>query len=83
MRAEPIAALYATGRVSHVGAFVELEDQMCLMTAAGYEGEGSPDRCDALVWALTHLFPAINTKVEPVRAPPRDRPPSANAWMGA
>lgn len=57
VRAEPIAAHYALGNVSHVGAYPELERQMCQVTAAGYEGEGSPDRCDALVWALTHLFP--------------------------
>src|SRR3546814_4573392 len=50
VRAEPISALYSLGRVSHIGAFPKLEDQMCQMTAAGYEGEGSPDRCDALVW---------------------------------
>ena len=62
VRAEPIAALYSLGRVSHVGTFPKLEDQMCLMTAAGYEGEGSPDRVDALVWALTELFPALTTK---------------------
>jgi phage terminase large subunit-like protein len=55
-RAEPVAALYEQGRVSHVGMFAELEDQMCAMTPAGYEGEGrSPDRADALVWALTEL----------------------------
>jgi phage terminase large subunit-like protein len=46
-------------RVSHVGTFAKLEDQMCQMTAAGFEGQGSPDRCDALVWGLTELFPNI------------------------
>ena len=55
VRAEPIAALYEQGKVSHVGAFDDLEDQMCSMTPAGYVGEGSPDRADALVWALTEL----------------------------
>ena len=64
VRAEPISALYKTGRVSHVGTFNELEDQMCKMTAGGYEGEGSPDRCDALVWAMTELFPALTQKKE-------------------
>ena len=62
VRAEPIAALYATGRVSHVGTFDKLEDQMCQMTAGGYEGSGSPDRCDALVWAITELMPNIVRK---------------------
>lgn len=54
-RAEPIAALYEQGKVSHAGHFKELEDQLCSMTAAGFVGEGSPDRADALVWALTEL----------------------------
>jgi len=64
VRAEPISALYKTGRVSHVGTFPELEDEMCKMTAGGYEGEGSPDRCDALVWAMTELFPSMVEKKE-------------------
>lgn len=55
-RAEPIAALYEQGRVSHVGGFAALEDQLCAMTPSGYVGEGSPDRADALVWALTELM---------------------------
>lgn len=55
-RAEPVAALYEQGRVSHVGSFPELEDQMCQIDASGYIGEGSPDRADALVWALTELM---------------------------
>ena len=53
-RAEPIAALYAQRRVKHVAAFAELEDEMC---AFGVESGGkSPDRVDALVWALTDLM---------------------------
>lgn len=55
-RAEPIAALYEQQRVSHVGSLPSLEDQMCAMTPSGYVGEGSPDRADALVWALTELM---------------------------
>jgi predicted phage terminase large subunit-like protein len=54
VRAEPIAALYEQGRVSHVGAFPELEDQMC--TFVPDEVSFSPDRVDALVWALTELM---------------------------
>lgn len=56
-RAEPVAALYEQGRVRHCGFFARLEDQMCLMTPdfdrgrAGY----SPDRVDALVWAVSSL----------------------------
>ena len=55
-RAEPVAALYEQGRVSHIGSLPELEDQMCLFGTNGYTGEGSPDRADALVWALTELM---------------------------
>ncbi len=55
-RAEPVAALYEQGRVSHLRGLGALEDQMCKMTARGYEGRGSPDRVDALVWALTDLM---------------------------
>lgn len=56
VRAEPISALYEQGRVSHVGPFPDLEDQLCNFTASGYVGEGSPDRADATVWALTELM---------------------------
>jgi phage terminase large subunit-like protein len=58
VRAEPISALYEQGRVHHVGPFLRLEDQMCAFTVdfnrreMGY----SPDRVDALVWALTELM---------------------------
>jgi phage terminase large subunit-like protein len=57
-RAEPVAALYERGRVRHVGAFPVLEDELCgLIAGGGYEGPGrSPDRADALVWALSALM---------------------------
>ncbi|HWA30699.1 MAG TPA: terminase family protein [Rhizomicrobium sp.] len=59
-RAAPIAALYERGLVHHIGALPELEDQMCQ-----YDGTGkSPDRMDALVWALTELFP-LERRAEP------------------
>lgn len=63
-RAEPVAALYEQGRVHHVGALDTLEDQMVSFTsdfdrkAQGY----SPDRVDALVWAITELFPAMTKR---------------------
>ena len=59
IRAEPIASLYSLGKISHVGTFNELEDQMCLMTAGGYDGKGSPDRVCSMVWGFTELFPAL------------------------
>ncbi|MBQ7404216.1 MAG: PBSX family phage terminase large subunit [Lentisphaeria bacterium] len=53
LRAEPIAAMYERGLVHHVGVFPLLEDEMC--NFCGTDGESSPDRLDALVWALTEL----------------------------
>ncbi|MFC3569404.1 terminase family protein [Paracoccus sp. TOH] len=55
LRAEPVAALYEQGRVHHLRGLGVLEDQMCRMTVAGYGGRGSPDRLDALVWAIHEL----------------------------
>jgi phage terminase large subunit-like protein len=51
-RAEPVAAFYEQGRVSHVGGFTALEDEMCSVIGEG----ASPDRLDALVWAVTELM---------------------------
>jgi phage terminase large subunit-like protein len=82
-RAEPVAALYEQGRLHHLGAFARLEDQLCAFTpdfdraAAGY----SPDRVDALVWAVTELLvephsgDAIFEAYRRLAAPPPD--PSA------
>ena len=69
-RAEPVAALYEQGRVHHLRGLGRLEDQMCAMTAQGYEGKGSPDRVDALVWALHELMiaPAAKWRRPQVRA---------------
>lgn len=79
-RAEPIAAIYERGKVCHVGEFPELEDQMCSFTidfdrnAQGY----SPDRVDALVWAMTDLFPDVTDRVPD---PARFAMPRARGWM--
>jgi phage terminase large subunit-like protein len=56
LRAEPVAALYEQGRVAHVRGLAQLEEQMCQMAVTGWRGKGSPDRLDALVWALTELM---------------------------
>lgn len=55
-RAEPVAALYEQKRVHHVALMPQLEDQMTQITGEGFMGNGSPDRVDALVWALTELM---------------------------
>lgn len=59
VRAEPISALYANGKVRHVGYFPELEDELMGFTTTGYAGERSPNRADALVWAISELFPGL------------------------
>jgi Phage terminase large subunit/Terminase RNaseH-like domain len=55
-RAEPIAAIYEKGIISHVGVFADLEDQLFAMTPSGFMGDKSPDRADALVWGLTEIM---------------------------
>ncbi len=55
LRAEPVATLYEQGRVRHVGAFPALEDEMCDFASGGLSSGRSPDRLDALVWAITAL----------------------------
>jgi phage terminase large subunit-like protein len=56
LRAEPVAALYEQARVKHVGAFPELEDEMCDFGLGGLSSGRSPDRLDAMVWALSVLM---------------------------
>jgi phage terminase large subunit-like protein len=55
VRAEPVAVMYEQGRVHHVGSMPELEDEMCLFGSESQQG--SPDRVDALVWAVNDLAP--------------------------
>jgi phage terminase large subunit-like protein len=67
VRAEPVAALYEQGRIGHRGVFRALEDQMALMTVGGFLGGASPDRVDALVWAIAELM------LDPSQRSPRIR----------
>jgi predicted phage terminase large subunit-like protein len=62
-RAEPVSTLYGEGRVAHVGEFAELEKQMCDFAADGLAHGKSPDRLDALVWAITELM--LTNRAEP------------------
>lgn len=68
-RAEPVAALYEQGRVRHLPGLGKLEDQMRQMTAQGFRGAGSPDRLDALVWAVDALIlePAARWRAPRIR----------------
>ena len=79
IRAEPASALYEQGKVVHVGYFEQLEEQLCSMTTAGYAGDRSPDRADALVWGLSDLFPALTRRdPESIRAMSGGEPATAN-----
>ena len=67
-RAEPVAMLFETGQARFAGMFPELEDELCAMIrGGGFAGRRSPDRADAMVWAMTELMLA------PVRPEPRIR----------
>jgi len=83
VRTEPVAALYERGKIFHAGEFPALEDQMCSFTtgfdrkAAGY----SPDRVDALVWAMTELFPGMTER--PVQAEQFKIRAARGGWMSA
>ncbi|KPQ08245.1 MAG: hypothetical protein HLUCCA12_00130 [Rhodobacteraceae bacterium HLUCCA12] len=69
-RAEPVAALYEQGRVRHLPGLGALEEEMAQMTAQGFRGMGSPDRVDALVWALhaAIIEPAARWRRPAIRA---------------
>lgn len=68
VRAEPISALYAQGKVHHVGYMRELEDELEAFTTHGFEGADSPNRADAAIWGLYDLFPSLT----------KDKTPDAN-----
>jgi phage terminase large subunit-like protein len=78
VRAEPFSALYESGKVRHVGIFPELEDELSGFSTAGYTGGKSPNRADALIWALAELFPAMVKPQEPTHA--GTPPMTANRW---
>jgi phage terminase large subunit-like protein len=81
LRAEPFSALYEKGKVRHVGLFPRLEDELCALTTTGYTGTGSPNRADAVIWALAELFPGIVAGPKVERKERRERQ-SAGSWMG-
>ena len=75
-RAEPISALYAQDKISHLGSFPMLEDEMVQFTSWGIEGDLPSDRVDALVWGFSHLFPSLivrPTKIKINRPEPSGR----------
>ena len=66
VRAEPICMLYQQGRIKHVGHLPDLEEQLTAFTPTGYAREGSPDRGDAAVWALSELLLNVRDRMHTV-----------------
>jgi len=64
LRATPISALYEQGKVRHASLFTELEEELSGFATTGYTGDRSPNRADALVFALTELFPGVTRIVQ-------------------
>ena len=88
VRAEPVSALYEQGKVRHVGFLRDLEDELMAFTTGGFMGELSPNRADALVWAITELFPGVirprKPKTEVIATPRRfyaDMSAASSTWM--
>ena len=88
VRAEPVSALYEQGKVRHVGFLRDLEDELMAFTTGGYMGESSPNRADALVWAITELFPGVikprktkSADVIPIRRAYGDMHAASRSWM--
>jgi phage terminase large subunit-like protein len=83
VRAEPVSALMESGDVRIVGYLRELEDELCAFTTHGYTGDNSPNRADAMVWAVSELFPHLlqsRDRKERKPAPPVIHRPGG--WMG-
>ncbi len=89
VRAEPISALYEQGKVRHVGYMRDLEDELSAFTTNGYIGENSPNRADALVWAVSELFPGIIKPRKEKQVTETVKPREwagrgvASSWMGS
>jgi phage terminase large subunit-like protein len=88
VRAEPVSALCETGKVRLVGNFRDLEDELTAFTSHGYMGARSPNRADAMIWAVSDLFPQLlaDRQVEKPRMVQmqRERPNHDGlGWMGS
>lgn len=70
VRAEPIAALFDSGKIHLVGEFGQMENELLAFSTTGYLGSGSPNRADAMIWAMYELFPGL-VRAEQKAARPR------------
>lgn len=80
-RAEPFSALYENGKIRHAGDFLLLEGELTAFATNGYTGSGSPNRADALFWALAELFPALVRPEKKREAPRAPVYQGAHSWM--
>lgn len=80
VRAEPFSALYEDGKIRHVGRYPELESELTAFTTHGYVGDDSPNRADALIWALADLFPGVIAGPKPKDAEVPSIPRLASAF---
>lgn len=80
VRAEPFSSLYEQGKIRHVGNFEKLEDELMSFSTMGFVGSGSPNRADALVFALTELFPGM---VRGETAAKAAKPARSSGWLGS
>lgn len=85
VRAEPVSALVESGKIRMAGVFRDMEDELCGFTTNGYTGDHSPNRADAMIWAMSDLFPELlkstSPKQEPVPASPIMVRHSSTSWM--
>ena len=79
VRAEPVAALAETGQLRLVGIHRQLEDELVAFTTYGFTGENSPNRADAMIWAVSDLFPQLfggkDKQLQPI-----GQPKTGGAW---
>jgi phage terminase large subunit-like protein len=81
-RAEPFSALYEEGKVRHVGVFAKAEDELCAFSTGGYTGPRSPNRADALIWALAELFPALVKVTKKAPVDDGEQYHNSGGWLG-
>lgn len=83
VRAEPVSALCEIGKIRMAGIFRELEDELCGFTTHGFTGDHSPNRADALIWAMSDLFPELTKHEEKPKEVPQQiiHRSSRTSWM--
>lgn len=81
VRAEPIATLTEQGKIRFAGHFPQLEDELCSFTTGGYVGSASPNRADAMIWAMSELFPGLVKQPKVEEEKTKKPAPIPAGWM--